>query len=151
MLPPWDCLINIPASRPRENSSARAVIGSLQDFAIRQAAHIFSQHTNAALSIGLESVHRFDMRFDISSHDFWPISATCSPLYLCLYDGQSPSIMAPSSPTTTAFINYRCALSSVILMHHGKKAALKTPSDECVADCLGRLTWSHCPITVCSV
>src|SRR5688500_20401878 len=59
-------------------------------------------------------------------------SATCSPLYLSLYDVQSPSIMAPSSPTTTAFINYRCAPSSVIRMHHGKKAALKMPSDECV-------------------
>ena len=78
-------------------------------------------------------------------------SATCSPLYLCLYDGQSPSITAPNSPITTDFINYRCALSSVTLMPHGKKAVLKTPSDACVEDCLGRLTWSHYPITVCSV
>jgi IS30 family transposase len=74
-----------------------------------------------------------------------------SPLYRWLYVVQSPSIMAPSSPTITNCINFRCAPSSVILMRHGKKAELKTPSDECVGECLGRLTWSHYPITVCSV
>src|SRR5262249_52181187 len=78
-------------------------------------------------------------------------SPICSPLYPCPYVVPSPSITAPSLPITTDSINYRCAPSSVILMHHGKKAVLKTPSDECVEDCPGKPTWPGYPITVCSV
>src|SRR4030095_3149782 len=78
-------------------------------------------------------------------------SPICSLLYPCPYVVPSPSITAPSSPITTDSINYRCAPSSVILMHPGKRAVLKTPSDECVEDCLGKPTWPRYPITVCLV
>ncbi len=62
----------------------------------------------------------------------------------------SPSIMALSSLTITASINYRCAPFSATLMHRGRRAALKTPSDACAEDCRGKLIWPHCPINACS-
>src|SRR6266496_2874984 len=53
----------------------------------------------------------------------------------------SPLIMALSSRTITASINYRCAPFSATLMHRGRRAALKTPSDACAEDCRGKLIW----------
>src|SRR5438552_15101172 len=54
--------------------------------------------------------------------------------------------MALSSRTITASINYRCAPFSATLMHRGRRAALKTPSDACAEDCRGKLIWPRCPI-----
>src|SRR5206468_12214700 len=62
----------------------------------------------------------------------------------------SPLIMALSSRTITASINYRCAPFSATLMHRGRRAALKTPSDACAEDCRGKLIWPRCPINACS-
>ena len=45
----------------------------------------------------------------------------------------SPSITAPSSPATSRSIAWRSTPSSVILTRPGKKAASRTPSDECAA------------------
>src|SRR5207249_10796947 len=58
--------------------------------------------------------------------------------------------MALSSRTITASINYRCAPVSATLMHRGRRAALKTPSDACAEDCRGKLIWPRCPINACS-
>src|SRR5437016_2727196 len=58
--------------------------------------------------------------------------------------------MALSSRTITASINYRCAPFSATLMHRGRRAALKTPSDACAEDCRGKLIWPRCPINACS-
>src|SRR5947208_13661872 len=62
----------------------------------------------------------------------------------------SPLIMALSSRTITASINYRCAPFSATLMHRGRRAALKTPSDACAEDCRGKLILPRCPINACS-
>src|SRR5437773_4464527 len=62
----------------------------------------------------------------------------------------SPLIMALSSRTITVSINYRCAPFSATLMHRGRRAALKTPSDACAEDCRGKLIWPRCPINACS-
>src|SRR5207237_2773538 len=62
----------------------------------------------------------------------------------------SPLIMALSSRTITASINYRCAPFSATLMHRSRRAALKTPSDACAEDCRGKLIWPRCPINACS-
>src|SRR5207302_3710244 len=58
--------------------------------------------------------------------------------------------MALSSRTITASINYRSAPFSATLMHRGRRAALKTPSDACAEDCRGKLIWPRCPINACS-
>src|SRR5207244_9013955 len=58
--------------------------------------------------------------------------------------------MALSSRTITASINYRCAPFSATLMHRGRRAALKPPSDACAEDCRGKLIWPRCPINACS-
>src|SRR6266700_1399370 len=52
--------------------------------------------------------------------------------------------------TITSSINYRCAPFSATLMHRGRRAALKTPSDACAEDCRGKLIWPRCPINACS-
>ncbi len=57
----------------------------------------------------------------------------------------SPSTTAPSSPVIWRCIVSRSRPSSAILTHPGRRAASRTPSEECVASSPARPTWRPCP------